>query len=398
MTRPGWATDSRDYRLVLAILLAACAIVPAGFAIQATLTDETLFPDFFGLWSFGRFVLTHPAPGIYNTSILFPFQAGFGMAHEFYPFPYPPWILLLLAPLAVLPFAAAMPLWLAATFAAMTLAVRAWTWPRLLAGFLLVAPSSAIEFLTGQNGFFSAALMLGGLRLLPTHPFTAGALLAAVAYKPQLAVLLPFVLLVGWHTRAMLGAAVTALILSLASTLAFGSGIWPAWLAAMRAQAAGLSLGRATLLDMMPTVSSAISLTNGAPWLAHAAQIAAAALALFAVWRVRRRHDPTAQAVIPLATILATPYAFHYDLPMITGAILALMATTAWLSTARLLAYLGCLLSPALLVARAGPLSAAVPLVFAITLLMLLHTTKAGAPPLVGVQGAKPPRAKHAGA
>ena len=143
------------------------------------LNSDVLFPDFFALWSWGRFVLTHAPATIYDDRTIFAFHAEQGMPDGlYYPFWYPPWILLLLAPLGALPYPLARAGWLVVTFALYLAALAAWRWERKLVVVASLAPSSAICFLVGHNGFLSAALMLGGLRLLRSRPMTAGALLA----------------------------------------------------------------------------------------------------------------------------------------------------------------------------------------------------------------------------
>jgi hypothetical protein len=377
VAEPGWPADGRAFRLLVAALLAVCAIVPAGDILQAVDRGRHLYPDFFGLWTFGRFVQSHAASAIYDQDALHAYQATLGIAeaNTFYPFFYPPWILLILAPLGLLPFAWAMVLWLTLSFAAFAAAVAAWRWPRPLAGLLVLAPACGVCWTDGQNGFLSAALMLGGLRLLRTWPMLAGGLLAAVGYKPQLAVLLPFVLLFGGHWRAMVGGAIVVIGISLAATLAFGADIWSAWLAMMAGQA-GLLMARAPLLDMMPTITASVLLLHGGAALARGAQLAGALAGLLAIWRVRARDDIAAQAVVPLATVLAAPYAFHYDLPMVAGGVLAVIAAgvaaRVRFGTGELLLLLGCVLSPSLLVLRIGPAGTAVPAIAAATMCLLV--------------------------
>ncbi len=357
---------------MLAVTLAVCAVVPLIWIGKLLAESEILFPDFFGLWSFGRYVLTHAPATIYDDRAMQAFQAGMGMPTESsYPFPYPPWILLLLAPFGALPYSIARGAWLVLTSAAYVAALGAWRWQRPVLGLLLLAPSSAVCLLVGQNGFVTAALMLGGIRLLRTRPLVAGALLASVAYKPQLAILVPFMLLFGRHWRAMAGAGLAVAVLSLASTLAFGIDTWGAWLACMRDHGAALTEGRDALLDMMPTVTSAVLLLGGGMLAAHLAQAAGALAGLFAVWRVRARWDPEAQAVLPLATILATPYAFAYDLPMVTGALLAVIAAkiaAARFSQLEFPLLLACVMAPTILPARLGAEAAAVPVILALGL------------------------------
>src|SRR5436190_11764838 len=64
--------------------------------------------DFTGLWSAGLMALNGHALSVYDWSATQAFQARVMAPHEgFLPYPYPPTYLLLLAPLAALPYQAA---------------------------------------------------------------------------------------------------------------------------------------------------------------------------------------------------------------------------------------------------------------------------------------------------
>ncbi len=355
------------------IVAAACAFTPLDDLYKMMTAQGPLYPDFFGLWTFGRYLLSHAPASIYDGQGLLDFQAELGVRlGSDYPFYYPPWILLLLAPFGALPYPVALGAWLVLTFAAYVAALDAWRWPWPVAGLLLTAPSTAVCAVVGQNGFATGALMLGGLRLLRTRPLLAGALLGSLVIKPQLAVMIPFVLLFGRHWRAMAGASLSLAMLTLTATLVLGPGIWGAWLDYMRGHAAALSEGHQVLLDMMPTVTSAVLALGGGTAAARLIQVAAVLAGVVAVWRVRADDSPEAQAAVTLATILATPYAFHYDLPAVTGALLAVIAVRiACASGFRHLEFpvlLACILMPMILPARLGTLAAIVPATFAMGL------------------------------
>jgi hypothetical protein len=352
----------------LIVVLAVCALLPLGFVARLVLYPDVLFPDFFGLWSFGRFVLTHHPASVYDDVVLHDFQASFGLPPDAsYSFLYPPPVLLVLAAFGALPYGVARIAWLVLTFAAYAAALTAWRWPRVVAALLVLAPASAVSFLVGQNGFLVGALMLGGVRLLRPRPLLAGALLAGVGIKPQLAPLIPFALLFGGHWRALVGAALMAVVLVLATSLAFGMDAWADWLDTLGGHR--IAAGRDVLLQMMPTVTSAVLLLGGASRLALLAQAAGVAAALLALWRVRRRDDTEARAVLPVATLLATPYAFHYDLPMVTGAVLAViaarMAAAGRFGGVEFPLLVAAVAVPAILPAHVGAASAVLPVMFA---------------------------------
>lgn len=368
------------HRRILTVLLVACALQPALWIIRMASSPDILFPDFFGFWSFGRYGLHHAPATIYDAARLFAFQTQLGMPANggHYPFYYPPWILLVLQPLGALPYGVARIAWLVLTGSAYAAASGAWRWQRPLPAIFLLAPSSAVCCLLGQNGFLTAALMQGGLRLLWTRPFVAGMLLAGVAYKPQLALMVPFVLLFGRHGRAMAGAALSIAVLSLATTCAFGFAIWRAWFDFMASQAMTLANGHESLLDLMPTVTAAVSRLGGDAMTSHLIQGLGMLAGLLALWRVRTRRDIEAQAVLPLATILGTPYAFDYDLPMVTGAVLAIIAhrarDSADFASIPYLLLLAAVMVPAILPAHLGSAAMIVPAVFAGVLWSLSRT------------------------
>ena len=368
--------NDRDRRRVLWVMLAVCVVLPAKLLLPLLNAPQPRFPDFFGLWSFGRYALAHAPATIYDDRLLSAFQAGLGLTPGAgsYSFLYPPWTLLLFVPLGALPYAVARVAWLVLTFGMYAWALTAWRWQRPLQGLLLLAPSSAYCFIVGQNGFLTAALMLGGMRLLWTRPLTAGMLLAALGCKPQLAILVPFVLLFGRHWRATAGAFLGVAVLSVAATLAFGVDTWDAWLQSMRGQAGALTAGRQPLLHLMPTLTSAVLLAGGTAGAAYIVQAAGALGGVLALWRVRCRRDAEARAVLPLATILATPYAFHYDLTTATGAALAVIAARLSTGQFRPLEFpllVSCVVLPTILAAHIGAMAAAVPVVFAATLWLM---------------------------
>jgi Glycosyltransferase family 87 len=338
LTRAGvWAmaklSEEQERTIALFILLLACLILPAGFFIQyltIIFQHQPLFPDFFALWSFGRFTFSHAPATIYDERLMHAFQVGLGMPSKtVFPFLYPPSMLLALAPFGALPYALALPAWLILTFGLYLCALAPWRWPRSLFGLLLAAPSTAVCILIGQNGFLTAALMIGGLRLLDRRPVVSGLLFGLLTAKPQLALLMPVVLVFGGRWRALLAMIAASLGLILLSAVVFGPSAWLAFLSFHFGKAAVLTGGRTELLRMMPTITSAVIKLGGHAPLPVLCQVLAALLALLCVWRVRGRTDVRALAIATLATFTATPFAFNYDLTALTGAALLVLAQPA---------------------------------------------------------------------
>lgn len=121
-----------------------------------------------------------------------PFEGYFGWH-------YPPVFLFVAAALATLPYTTAYVLWTFGTFPAYLVAVRAIVGER--SGYFLAAafPAVLCNFIVGQNGFLTAALLGGGLLLLAEAPILGGVCLGLLTFKPHLGLLVPIALIASGH-------------------------------------------------------------------------------------------------------------------------------------------------------------------------------------------------------
>ena len=260
-------------------------------------------------------------PGFFNR-----FAASLvGPSGEYKFYPYPPFTMLLMLPLALCPFIPALILWVAAgTGSCIALLRRIVGWPMATVA-LVAAPAAFFNLFYWENGCFTAALLAGGLMALERRPVVAGLAFGCLAYKPQMAVLLPVALIAGRHWRACTVAAATAAGLALISLVLFGPAAWAGCLRQMRLDRTALELG-AGFWPFRPTVFAAARLLGAAPWAAYLVQAlsaVAAVAATTAVWRAPAPFGMKA-AVVTGATFLATPYAWDYDT-------VALIFASAWL-------------------------------------------------------------------
>jgi alpha-1,2-mannosyltransferase len=242
---------------------------------------------------------------------------------SFYAWQYPPIALLVVYPLALLPYLYALGAWLGAGLAGY-LSVLWRILPRRLTLYAgLAFPAVLMTILHGQNAFLTVSLFGWGLLLLRQRPVAAGGLLGVLAFKPQLGVLVPVALVAGGHWRAIVAAMLTILGLSAASTLLFGSAIWSEFLAG--APLAGDILNKGLVFYYkMQSVFAAVRLLGGSLALAYSLQaLVAAIVAALVAWAWTRRADPELQsAALLAATPLATPFFLDYDLMVIAPAIL----------------------------------------------------------------------------
>lgn len=274
--------------------------------------------DFVNVWAAGRLALDGHAAAAYDwpTHKLME-EAAVGHTFDgYFGWHYPPTFLFVAAGLALLPYGAAYALWAFGTFPAYLVAIRAIIGDR--AGYLLAAafPAVLANFVVGQNGFLTAALIGGALVLLERRPILAGVLLGLLTYKPHLGLLFPVALAAGGHWRAFLTAALVAALMAAASWLAFGGDAWQAFFGNIgHTSQAFLSEGWAdwsklqTAFGLTRTLGGSEMLA----WTVQAGVTLATAVAIAVLWHSNTAYDIKA-AALAAGALLATPYLYTYDL------------------------------------------------------------------------------------
>jgi hypothetical protein len=313
--------DGHALNLVL-VTLAALGATYVAMCMKAVAIGSATYgyADFHALWVSG--VLAHDGTPLvnYDSAALHAKQVLFGIdAHRENPFPYPPTFLLLLSPLGSLPLTVAFWAFMGASACLFVLAMVAgrigdyrW-WIAAIA-----APASGITIVSGQSGFLSAALMIGGLRLMGTRPLLAGMLFGLLTFKPQLGVLVPVALLAAGLWRVAAAACITALAGIVVSGLVFGFAVWPAWAHQMADYADGYEV----VVDLMPTLYANVRGTAAGPLAALVVQLIASVAVGAVVWRAFRSGvTERGMSLVAVGAFLATPHAFNYDMPMTAAAI-----------------------------------------------------------------------------
>lgn len=234
------------------------------------------------------------------------------------PWTYPPQFDLLLAPFAGLPGWAAYLVFTTVTLIAYLITLRAVAGNNFALVLVVFFPSIAITISIGQNGLLTGALI--GLICINAErrPVLSGLALGIMVIKPHLAIAAGIYMLLTRRWPAVLSAGFVVVASSLICTLAFGPQIWMAWLGSIREAASYLEEGRYQLFRM---ISAYAALYNaglppaGAFW----GQMAMGALALIAVaLAVVRGPSPRfALGVVAVASVMISPYAYDYDLPIV---------------------------------------------------------------------------------
>ncbi|TNM60622.1 glycosyltransferase family 87 protein [Aliirhizobium smilacinae] len=286
----------------------------------SVMTGRLPYWDFTNLWGGGRMALEGQvdylfSPDLYRAalrSILTPRMLDQEWS-------YPPSMLLVGLPLALLPILPAYLIWNAATLGFLYL-VAGWLelkrWQRLA---VLLSPPVLISILLGQNGALTASLLIGGLFLSPSRPLLAGVFFGLLTLKPHLGILVPFCLLAAGNYRAIGSAALTTLAIVVATGSLFGWDVWtsfftvtnPLMRAIMEAPyPQGYHMNAMTFFAMARSFGAGLTVAYGI-------QILVALVAIgLAVW-LWRQKDPADHrirvAVTGLLALCATPYGYTYD-------------------------------------------------------------------------------------
>jgi hypothetical protein len=285
--------------------------------------------DFVNYWTAGHLVFTPHVLDVFSPEKFLGWEHRlFDPRLPFHFWSYPPPTFFLVAPLALFPYIPGLIAWTAAGLAALYPAARAFFAEDKTRWLLMAAPAAATNVGLGQNGAFTAALLMGGLALWRSRPIVAGLVLGLLVFKPQIAVLLPVAVLAEGRWRTLWAAAASASALLLLSLLVFGPGAWAGFFGpTLQAQQAMLSVGRGPFQLMMPSPFMAARVLGAPANWAMAAQAPFSLLAVWLVWRAWRSDADLVlkAAVLMTATFIATPQGFNYDLiPASAGALVLL--------------------------------------------------------------------------
>jgi alpha-1,2-mannosyltransferase len=284
--------------------------------------------DFVSFYAAGKLALAGTPALAYDQAAHFVAEQRFmveGAPYQY--FFYPPVVLMLFAPLALLPYYVAFYAFEFATLAAFLFTIRQilrepdWAW----AGPALAFPAVFWTLGLGQNAFLTATLFGGFTLLVDRRPALAGMLLGALCYKPHFGLLAPVALLAGGRWRAFLAAGATVAGLTGVSVILFGVETWRAFLTAFAGSDAVYASGRIDYAGIV-TPFGAARLLGFDPSVSYLAQSFVTGAMVVSVgvvwWRCPNRN--LRAATLLSATLLAVPLALLYDR-------LLLLVASAWL-------------------------------------------------------------------
>jgi hypothetical protein len=277
--------------------------------------------DFVEVWVAGLSVLRGNPAAPYDWRLHHAAQVA-AVGHPFAGFlgwHYPPLFLFVAGALAALPYVPAFIAWVCATAALYAVAIWKITKRPQAALIALAMPAALGCAIAGQNGFFTAAIVGAALLTLESKPWIAGVFLGLLTYKPQFGLLFPLVLLLDGNWRALASATLATAALLVLSWLTFGSAPFEAFFHYLPITADAV-LGRGTAgyakLQSIYGMMCWLGANGTTAWLAHGAASLAAAFGVIWLWK---RDVPYAlkAAALASATLIATPYLYMYDFPLL---------------------------------------------------------------------------------
>lgn len=326
--------------LIAAGLLGCGGVLYIGFYAHYLTTLNGIFDasnhpvgrDFLVFWSAAKLANVGQVALVFDADAYHAAQQQLlGGTFPMHPWPYPPHLLLPIRPVGWLPYIPAYIVWLALGLSLyLFVALRGDTPLRRLlpaaALALFLAPSSFVNIVAGQNGFFAGALFVGGLLLVRRHPIAAGILFGLLTFKPQLGLLIPVALIALRQWKPFVSAIATAALFVGLSVVVDGAETWRLFFVdAIPFQARTMEISDGFFTWMMPTVFMAGRLLGIDPALNHVLQLISGLCAVVATyWAFRTSQDFSSRlAVISIATFLIVPYAFNYDMTIVAVGVAA---------------------------------------------------------------------------
>lgn len=309
-------------RIFIALYLLFClALVFSALRSPTGLTDfldRPLGTDFSQFWVASALALGGDPAEVYDFPQFLAAQKA--LFHVNFPFPwvYPPTGLLLVLPLALLPYLPSLAVWLAVTMAPYLAVLRRLAPHPLVMSLSLAYPGTFQNFVHGQNGFLTAALVGWGLFLVDRAPVAAGLLLGLASFKPHLMILVPLALVAGRRWRALAALLTSVIILALSSVLVLGQEVWLAFYRNALLPMQLVEQGKMPVQKMITPFAAALQAGGGLSLSVALQMIVMVGVGVGVIWVWHRQASLAVRgSALVLAILLFTPHAFPYDLTLL---------------------------------------------------------------------------------
>jgi hypothetical protein len=324
MARPDPATSPLRLQIFMCVLMMLAAGVLA-LAMDASVAARQ--------WHLHRTIVSGDVFEFRAHAVLMSHLADHAAAAAADHLPYPPPFLCLIVPMSWLSPLSGYIAWIMAANLLLVLTARALglCWWAIALG--LISPANLYCMTMGQTGIFVAVCLLTSLGLAEAMPVLAGVAAGCLIIKPQFALLLPVCFLAARNWRAFFSAAATVLILCTVTTLLFTPEVWRVYFG--HQAGGGTALMRAhwpqpfqvtmvTLFMMCRSLGAGLRLSDFIQVIASLV----AAIGAWWLWARGARIDRWVRlAATLILVVLATPYAYIYDLPALALALTACAAS-----------------------------------------------------------------------
>jgi len=281
--------------------------------------------DFINYWSGARLALAGETETLSKVGEYIAYLKNeFGQGLDGHNWSYPPHTLLLIWPLALLPYLWAFGLWTFSGLAALYYSLKRLTGNIVDARVLLLAPATFLCIFTGQNGLFSASIILLSFAVMKKRPILAGILIGCLTFKPQLGILFPLVLLLMRKWTVFVSAAITTMALIGLSILIFGQQMWIDYISViLPLQTEILALPHTQFSRMVPSIFMMIKNLGVSMDVAWICQYAVSGFVLLSViWGfIKERPFGLQIALFCTGSLLFTPYIANYDMIILAPAV-----------------------------------------------------------------------------
>jgi len=284
-------------------------------------TDAARPTDFTVFWAAARLALAGQPLAAFDPQALFAASGLPGVGSANYVWLYPASFQVALMPFGALPFALALPAFIAVSATAYALAVRppASVLPGLWR-LMLASPTVVIACVyVGQNSALWTAGLVAGLWAMRGGKFAAAGLaIALLTMKPHLGLLIPVALIAARQWAVIGWATGFALLITGAATAVTGLGYWPQFLDTLGGQTGRIADGT-VYIDLMSTLYGflrALGAGHGAAVVPQLALTAALIAIIGWIWSRRGLSNDLKCATLCAAIPLATHYALYYEMTL----------------------------------------------------------------------------------
>ncbi len=322
--------------IVIGLCMLALLAQTVWFSMPVQDPSPRRFADFDAFYLAAQMVWSGEIEAAYDFSMFTRAQESFFGAPRFLPWAYPPQFNVLIAPLAILPYGAAYGLFTATTLIAYLLTLKRLAAEGFSLTLLVISPAILSTVLCGQNGFLTGTLIGLTCLALQERTVAAGLPLGLMIIKPHLGVAYGVYMLVTRRWTAVLVAVLTVAGTSALTTLLLGPEIWSAFLKGTGEARHFLEEGKYPLFRMI-SIYAALRSFGVSATAAFAGQVMLAILVLAMVCVLAHRQLPVRQSLglTAVASLLVSPYAYDYDLPILGIGLALLMPDVLRLGSLR---------------------------------------------------------------